>query len=66
MCLGVSPNKLYFNIWSKADVTTGKAGSLVSMEKSGNASYKLTKKPSQLHEIDLFGVHVDNFTRHFK
>ena len=43
ICLGVSPNDLYFNIWSKSDILTGKAGNLVSMEKGANASYKLTK-----------------------
>lgn len=43
LCLGVSPNELYFGAWSKAQVTTGGAGNLVSMEKGANASYKLTK-----------------------
>src|SRR3989304_245640 len=33
LCLGVSPSKLYFGIWSKTEVTTGKAGNLASMEK---------------------------------
>lgn len=44
ICLGIGPEAIYFNVWSKADVTTNKAGKLVSMEKSGSASYKLTKR----------------------
>lgn len=65
MCLGVSPNNLFFGIWSKADVTTGKAGALVSMEKSANASYKLTKAPIQLHPISEFKVVMARFCQDF-
>jgi hypothetical protein len=66
LCLGVSPDSLYFGIWSKADLTTGKAGTLVSMEKGANASYKLTKSPSQLDKIDFFKKKIDDFLTHFK
>ena len=62
MCLGVGPEDIYFNLWSKAEITTGKAGSLVSMEKGANASYKLTKKPSTLHDIDEFDNLFSEFT----
>jgi hypothetical protein len=65
LCLGVTPNKLYFGLWSKADVTTGKAGNLVSMEKGANASYKLTKKPNQLIPITEFEQKIKEFTDHF-
>lgn len=54
LCLGIAPNTIYFGLWSKADLATGKAGGLVSMEKSANASYKLTKRPNQLHIIEHF------------
>ena len=54
MCLGVSPDDLYFGLWTKAEVVTGKAGALVSMEKGANASYKLTKKAANLHPIADF------------
>jgi hypothetical protein len=54
LCLGVAPNDLYFGIWSKADVATGKAGTLVSMEKNANASYKLTKAQKDLKPIADF------------
>ena len=51
LCVGICPADIYVAAWSKADVATGKAGNLVSMEKGANASYKLTKKPSQMHPI---------------
>ncbi len=54
MCIGVAPHEIFFNVWSKADISTGAAGTLVSMEKNANASYKLTKKPKGLHPIDDF------------
>ena len=58
ICLGISPVAIHFGCWSKADVTTGKAGHLASMEKDGNASYKLTKKPEALWEISEFETRI--------
>jgi hypothetical protein len=63
LCLGVTPNELYFGIWSKADVVTGKAGNLVTMEKGANASFKLTKKPSGLFPITEFEQRIKRFTK---
>ena len=54
LCIGISPMEVWFHAWTKADVTTGKAGNLVTMEKGANASYKLTKKPSELMAISEF------------
>lgn len=65
LCLGVSPNDLYFGVWSKADIATGKAGKLVSMEKGANASYKLTKKPVGLMSITEFETVINNFVKRF-
>lgn len=65
LCLGVSPANLYFGVWSKADVTTGKAGRLVSMEKGANASYKLTKAPHQLYEVTQFHSEINRFSGKF-
>jgi len=62
LCLGVSPNSLQFNLWSKADIATNKAGTLVSMEKSGNASYKLTKKKDKLFDISEFEDKINSFS----
>ena len=65
LCLGVAPDKLYFALWSKADIATGKAGTLVSMEKGANASYKLTKRPQQLMSIEEFNAVVRKFVENF-
>jgi len=65
LCLGVSPNALRFGIWSKAEITTGKAGNLVSMEKAANASYKLTKRPDHLYDIEDFEKVIKKFTNSF-
>lgn len=65
LCLGVAPENLFFGIWSKAEVATGKAGNLVTMEKGANASYKLTKTPDQLHEISDFKSEIKKFARKF-
>lgn len=66
LCLAVAPNDLYFNIWSKADVTTEKAGKLVSMEKGANASYKLTKRSNQLLPIEKFETTLKEFIKKFE
>lgn len=65
LCLGVTPNSLHFGIWSKADIATGKAGTLVTMEKGANASYKLTKRPNQLSPITEFEQSILKFTDSF-
>lgn len=66
ICLGVSPEEIYFNLWSKAEVSTGKAGTLVSMEKAANASFKLTKRPDQLYQIDKFDSIFSSFLKKYK
>lgn len=65
LCLGVSPNELLFNIYSKADIATGKAGKLVSMEKGANASYKLTKGKQDLFSLDVFAEKLKEFVTSF-
>lgn len=54
LCIGIAPADILFDVWSKAEITTGLAGNLVSMEKGANASYKLTKRKTDLHPIDEF------------
>ena len=51
LCLGVTPDRLLFNIWDKGQVATGVAGNLVSMGKNQNSSFKLTKSISSLLDI---------------
>ena len=59
ICLGISPDDLFFDMWTASDVKTGKAGSLVTMEKGANASFKLTKKKAKLLSINKFINKVD-------
>ena len=58
LCVGITPVDIVFDAWSKADVVTGKAGHLVTMEKGANASYKLSKRTALLSPIDGFRTHV--------
>lgn len=61
LCVGISPSNILFGLWSKAEITTGKAGRLVTMEKGANASYKLTKGVLDLHPISEFKQRLLNF-----
>lgn len=56
--VGVAPNQILFDCWSKADLVTGKAGRLVSMEAGANASYKFTRRGAQLYPITDFETKV--------
>ncbi|MCY3916310.1 MAG: hypothetical protein OXG49_09910 [Chloroflexi bacterium] len=58
LCLGVGPDAVLFNAWRKGDVTEGVAGKLASMDKGSSATFKLTKKPSELLPISEFRDHV--------
>ena len=54
LCIGISPTDIYFGSWTKGEVVTGQAGTLATMEKGANASFKLTKRIEQLHPIADF------------
>jgi hypothetical protein len=56
--IGVAPEQIFFDAWSKADLVTGKAGKLVSMEAGANASYKFSRRPAQLHPITDFETRI--------
>ena len=58
LCIGISPDAIYMGAWSKADIVTGKAGNLVTMERGANASFKLTKRPEALRPIAEFADHI--------
>lgn len=60
LCIGITPDDILFDAWSKAEVTTGKAGHLVTMDKGSSATYKLTKRGGQLRPIADFEEHVIN------
>ncbi len=54
LVLGIAPDKILFNIWRKGDIVEGKAGNLTTMDKGSSATFKLTKKPSDLFPITQF------------
>ena len=54
ICVGCSPNDIFFEIYSKSDVVMGNAGTMVPMGKGHNADFKLTKKKSVLLPIIKF------------
>ena len=63
ICLGIAPNDIFFNLWTKAEVATGAAGTLTSMEKGGASDFKLTKPRNKLKPIASFEETLDGFLR---
>src|SRR3989344_1969578 len=54
ICVGCSPNEIFFEIYPKESVVMGRAGTMVPMGKGHNADWKLTKKKSALLPIISF------------
>lgn len=52
LCVGVCPDKILFQIYTKGEVATGEAGNLVSMGRGQNSSFKLTKPKRTLRPIE--------------
>lgn len=50
--IGISPDAVRFNIYPKSEVTTDLT--LVAMQKNTNATYKLTRKKSELLDLAEF------------
>ena len=63
LCVGISPGYILCGAWSKANVTTGKAGKLVNMEKGTSAGFKLTKRIQDLEAIDRFCSEIKILTQ---
>ncbi len=63
LCLGISPSKILFEIYSKSDIATGKAGTMVSMGRGQNSSFKLTKPLSALKPISKFKKEMQSALR---
>ncbi len=62
ICLGVSPNDLFFCVLTKSELLQKP---LVSMEKGANASYKWTLPRSELWPIKKFKQMMEEFTNEF-
>ena len=54
LCLGIAPDTVLFDAWRKGDVSEGKAGRLVTMDRGSSATFKLTKKRSDLRSVSEF------------
>ena len=54
ICLGIAPDEILFDAWGKDTVVRDIAGHLVTMDKGSAATFKLTKKPSDLLPITQF------------
>lgn len=63
LCFGVSPQSLGYDIWTKGEVATDIAGTLVSMGKNQNSSYKLTKKVSSLRDLSQIKDHLKSLLK---
>lgn len=63
LCIGISPNNIHFGAWLKSTVATGGAGRLVTMDKGSSATWKLTKRATQLRPIGEFNQRIAELTR---
>lgn len=63
MCVGIAPNDVFFNVWTKAAIATSDVGKLTNMEKGGANDFKLPKRRDQLHPINDFEKVLDAFLR---
>ncbi len=63
LVLGISPDDILFDVWRKGEVVEGKAGHLVTMDKGSSATFKLTKKPSQLRPVTEFADRINEIAK---
>jgi hypothetical protein len=52
LCLGVRPASIMFNAWGKGEVSEGRAGTLVRMAEGQSVTFKLTKRPDSMLQIE--------------
>ena len=63
LVLGIAPSEILFNAWRKGDVWEGKSGRLASMDKDSSATFKLTKKSSELLSITEFTDRINEIAK---
>lgn len=54
LCIGISPSEILFQVYRKGDLAEGRAGTLVSMGRGQNSSFKLTKAKRDLRPINEY------------
>ena len=52
LCLGIRPAAVLFEAWRKGEVSEKAAGTLVRMAEGQGVTFKLTKKPESMREIE--------------
>lgn len=52
LCLGICPNQVVFNMWSKEEVVEGGSGKLVRMAEGQPVTRKISKRFSEMHPIE--------------
>lgn len=52
LCLGIRPASILFAAWRKGEVSEKAAGTLVRMAEGQGVTFKLTKKPDSMWEIE--------------
>ena len=52
LCLGVRPTAIMFGVWRKGAVSEGEAGRLVRMAEGQSVTYKLTKRPVDMLNVE--------------
>ena len=66
ICLGIAPDEIRFDAWGKDSVVEDIAGHLVTMDKGSAATFKLTKKPSDLRPITQFAYKISELITSLK
>ena len=62
-CLGIAPNDILFNVYTKKDVAKGAAGTMVKMASGGvYDDFKLTKKRGDMFPISQLKKILSKFT----
>lgn len=52
LCLGISPDEIFFNVWRKGEVAENRAGRLVRMAEGQSVTFKLTKRKKTMRSIE--------------
>lgn len=58
LCLGITPDVVLFDAWSKSDLIDGAAGNLINMGKGEGESWNLMKQSGTLRPVAEFGEHI--------
>lgn len=64
LCLGISPESIRFNVWSREAVVGGGAGNLVPMAQEQRVTFKLTKRVADMRPIENLPEWVHSLSDH--